>query len=174
VHEVQELQDLLQVSRDGHWVEGGKFPPSLGSFTTVPKANKGKPLDRTKYLYLGVVHVDIAFGNCLSVGGFRYALILVDRATCYNWTFGLKDVLSASILGALRLFHALAGSLACSFYSNCDLKLFGVAIREYLIDNSSKMVAAPAGRQLSNGLVESHWKVMVHMARAYLTEKTDA
>jgi hypothetical protein len=33
------------------------------------------------------------------------------------------------------------------------------------------VVAAPAKRQSSNGLVESHWKVMVHMARAYLTEK---
>ncbi len=70
----------------------------LGSFTTVPKANKGKPLNRTKYLYLDAVHVDIAFGNCLSVGGFQYSLIPVDRATYYNWTFGLKDVSSASIL----------------------------------------------------------------------------
>jgi hypothetical protein len=167
----RNYKHLLQVSRDGHWVEGVEFPPSLGSFATVPKANKGKPLDGTKYLYLNAVHVDITFGHCLSVGGFRYALILVNRATCYNWTFGLKDVLSASILGALCLFHALAGSLACSFYSNCDLKLFGMAIREYLIDNSSKIVAAPAGHQSSNSLVESQWKVMVHMACAYLTEK---
>ena len=51
------------------------------------------------------------------------------------------------------------------------MKLFGTAIQEYLIDASSKIVAAPAGRQSSNGLVESHWKVMVHMGRAYLTEK---
>ena len=167
----RNYKHLLQVSRDGHWAEGGEFPPSLGSFTTVPKANKGKPLDRTKYLYLDAVHVDIAFGDCLSVGGFRYALILVNRATHYNWTFGLKDVSSASILGALRLFCASAGSLACSFYSDCDLKLFGTAIQEYLINNSFKIIAAPAGCQSSNGLVESHWKVMVHMAHAYLTEK---
>ena len=30
---------------------------------------------------------------------------------------------------------------------------------------------AAAGRQSSNGLIESHWKTMVHMSRAYLTEK---
>ena len=30
---------------------------------------------------------------------------------------------------------------------------------------------AAAGRQSSNGLAESHWKTMVHMSRAYLTEK---
>ncbi len=47
----------------------------------------------------------------------------------------------------------------------------GTKIREHLIDNDSNTVGAAAGRQSSNGLVESHWKVMVHMARAYLTEK---
>jgi hypothetical protein len=83
----------------------------------------------------------------------------------------LKDLSSASILKALCLFRASAGSLARYFYSDCDLKLFGTAIQEYLIDGSSKIVAAPAGHQSSDGLVESHWKVMVHMARAYLTEK---
>jgi hypothetical protein len=72
---------LLQVSHDDTWVDGGKFPPALGSFATVPKSNKGTPLDQTLYKYLDAVHVDIAFGDCLSIGGFRYALILVDRAT---------------------------------------------------------------------------------------------
>ncbi len=61
---------LLQVSRDGTWVDGGKFPPALGSFATVTKSNKGKPLDQTRYKYLDVVHVDMAFGDCLSIGGF--------------------------------------------------------------------------------------------------------
>jgi hypothetical protein len=32
-------------------------------------------------------------------------------------------------------------------------------------------VATPAGHQSSNGLVELHWKTMVHMSWAYLTEK---
>jgi hypothetical protein len=47
-----------------------------------------------QYLYLDAVHMDIAFGNCLANGGFRYALILVDRGTRYNWTFGLKTLSS--------------------------------------------------------------------------------
>jgi hypothetical protein len=48
---------------------------------------------------------------------------------------------------------------------------FGTKIWEHLNDNDSNIVAAAAGCQSSNSLVESHWKVMVHMARAYLTEK---
>jgi hypothetical protein len=38
--------------------------------------------------------MDIAFSDCLSIGGFCYALTLVDRATRYNWTFGLKSLSS--------------------------------------------------------------------------------
>jgi hypothetical protein len=66
----KNYKHLLQVSRDGQWVDGGKFPPSLGSFATIPKSNKGKSLDRTHYRYLDTVHIDIAFGDCLLVGGF--------------------------------------------------------------------------------------------------------
>ncbi len=105
------------------------------------------------------------------MGGFRYSLVFVDQATRYNWVFGLKDLLSASILVAFRLFCADAGSYARCFRCDCDAKLFGTKIQEHLINNASKIVAAAAGRQSSNGLMELHWKVMVHMARAYLMEK---
>jgi hypothetical protein len=170
-HKFCNYKHILQVSRSREWVDGGKFPPSLGVFATIPKAKQGQPLEQTQYRYLDAVHMDITFGDCLSVGGFCYALILVVRATRYNWLFGLKDLSSGSVLGAIQKFCAAAGSLAWCFYCDCDAKCFGNKIRDYLINNSSKVVAAPAKLQLANGLVELHWKVMVHMARAYLTEK---
>ena len=144
---------------------------SLGSFTSILKAPRGGAIDRERSFYLDIVHVDIAFGDCVSTGGCRYSLVFVDRATRYNWVFGLKDLSGPSILAAFRLFRADAGSYARCFRCDCDTKLFGTTIRGHLIDNASNIVAAAAGRQSSNGLVESHWKVMVHMARAYLTEK---
>jgi hypothetical protein len=61
----RNYKHLIQMSQDGTWVDISKFPPSLGSFATVPISNWGKPLDRTRYLYLNAVHVDIAFGDCL-------------------------------------------------------------------------------------------------------------
>jgi hypothetical protein len=79
----RNYKHLLQVSRDGKWVDGGKFPSSLGSYTTIPKAKQGSLLNCTKYRYLDAVHIDIAFGNGVSVGGYCYALILVNRATQY-------------------------------------------------------------------------------------------
>ena len=77
---------------------------SLGSYATVPKAKRGTSLDHNSYKFLNAVHMDIAFGDCVSVGGYRYALILVDRATRYNWAFGLKTLSSDCILSALHLF----------------------------------------------------------------------
>ncbi len=170
-HKFWNYKTQLQVSRDGKWIDGGEFPPSLGSFATIPKAKRGLPLNKTKYFYLDAVHMDIAFGDCHSVGGYKYALILVNCTSQYNWTFGLKSFSSDCTCLALRLFWASAGGLTHCFYCDCDAKLFGTAILEYLIDNHSKVVAAPAKCQSSNGLVESHWKIMVHMARAYLTKK---
>jgi hypothetical protein len=146
-------------------------PLSFGTYATIPKSNRSNLLDKTKYTYLNAVHMDIVFLDCVGVGGFQYALILVDRATRYNWAFGLKGLLSSDIVSAIRKFRGAAGSLARCFYCDCDCKLFGSAISEYLIDNSSKIVAPPAKCQLSNRLVESHWKMMVHMAWAYITEK---
>jgi hypothetical protein len=52
---------FLQVSHEGEWVDGGEFPPSLGSFATIPKSHCSGPLDRTKYKYLDAVHMDITF-----------------------------------------------------------------------------------------------------------------
>jgi hypothetical protein len=89
----------------------------------------------------------------------------------YNWMLGLKSLRSKHILGALHRFCAAAGALARCFYSDCNTKLFGTAILEYLINNYSEVIAAPAKCQSANGLVESHWKTMAHMAKANLTEK---
>jgi hypothetical protein len=162
----QNYKHILQTSLDGKWIDGGEFPLALGSYATIPKAKRGGNIDQTKSYFLDVVHVDIAFGDCISVGGFCYALILVDRATRYNWVYDLMDLSSDSILSALRYFKTDAGSYACCFRLDCDAKLFGMRIREHLINNDSNIVAAAAGCQLANGLVESHWEVMVHMSRA--------
>ncbi len=167
----RNYKHILQTSLNGKWIDGGEFPLALGSCATILKANRGDVIDQATSYFLEVTHVDIAFGDCASVGGFCYALILVDRATCYNWVYGLKDLLGDSILLALCYFKADAGSYARCFHLDCDAKLFGLGIWEHLINNNSNIMAAAAGRQSANGLVESHWKTMVHMSRAYLTEK---
>ena len=46
----------------------------------------------------------------------------------------------------------------------------GAALR-WIRANDSRIIAANAGRQSSNGLVERTWRTIVQMARAYITEK---
>jgi hypothetical protein len=147
----QNYKHIIQVSRDGEWVNNGKFPPSLGSFATIPKARQGKPLNCTNYLYLDAVHMDIAVGDCLSIVSFWYALILVDRGSRYNWAFCLKELSSDNILEALRESCTVTGALAQCFYCDCEAELFGKAIRDYMIDNDSKVVAATPKCQSANG-----------------------
>lgn len=83
---------------------------SLGAFTTIPKAPRGRAIAHEQSFYLNIVHVDIAFGDCVSTGGFQYSLVFVHQATHYSWVFGLKDLSSASILAAFRMFWADTGS----------------------------------------------------------------
>jgi len=56
----RNYKHILDVSKDGAWMDGGEFPMSLGSYATIPKAKRGQPLDRTVYRYLDAVHMDIA------------------------------------------------------------------------------------------------------------------
>jgi hypothetical protein len=123
----RNYKHILQTSLDGHWIDGGEFPMALGSYATIPKAKRGGAIDRANSRFLDIVHMDIAFGDCVSVGGFRYSLILVNRATRYNWVYGLKDISADSILLALRNFKADAGSYARCFRLDCDVKCLASA-----------------------------------------------
>jgi hypothetical protein len=64
--------------------------------------------------------MDIVFGDCMSLGGFRYALLLVDVATRYTWLYGLQTVSSGDIIFALDAFRADAGAYPKKFHANFD------------------------------------------------------
>ena len=115
--------------------------------------------------------MDIVFGDCLSLGGFRYALMLVDVATRYCWIYGLPSLTSSHIVDALESFRADAGKIPRKFHSDFDKKLIGGKALKWIRTAGSRIIAAPAGRQSSNGLVERTWRTVVQMARAYVTEK---
>ena len=81
----------------------------------MPKAPCGKAIDRTTSKFLDIVHIVISFGDCMSVGAFKYALIFVDQATHFNWCFSLKLLHHDDIIPAFLVFHSEAGSLARQF-----------------------------------------------------------
>jgi hypothetical protein len=121
----------VAVTKNSRFLGTGEFPTSIGAYTTIPKAPFGKPINRTPSKYLDVVHLDIAFGDCMLVGGFKYALIFVDRASRYNWFFGLKSLHHEDILAEFLAFRAKAGCLAKQFRCDCNEKLFGSNIHSF-------------------------------------------
>jgi hypothetical protein len=108
-------QHIISTTKDGSLLDTSKFPLSLGTYATIPKAPRGKAIDRHQAKYLNIVHVNIAFGNCGSVGGFEFALIFVDCATRYNWTFGLKSLQHCDVRAAFLAFRNEAGAFTHQF-----------------------------------------------------------
>ena len=88
----------------------------LGTYATIPKTARGKPINRFSSKYLDIVHANIAFGDCILVVSYKFALIFVDLATCYNyWTFCLKSLQHNDVQAAFLAFYNKAGALACQF-----------------------------------------------------------
>jgi hypothetical protein len=81
---------LISTTKDGWFIDNGEFPVSIGAYTTIPKAPHGILIDQTPSKYLDIVHIDIAFGNFMSIVGFKYALIFVDRVADTIGVLGLN------------------------------------------------------------------------------------
>eukprot|EP00804_Cyclotella_cryptica_P016077 CCRYP_004202-RA/>CCRYP_004202-RA protein AED:0.18 eAED:-0.12 QI:0/0/0/1/0.5/0.33/3/0/1917 len=163
-------EHVTSASLNAKLLKTGDFPPTIGDFATITNPPRGKPLTKRRQ-FLDKVHMDIVFGDCLSLGGFKYALLLVDVATRYSWIFGLQSLTCTAITDALDSFVSEAGSVPRTFHADFDKKLIGGSALRWIHSHHSQIKAAPASRQSSNGLVEATWKTIVKMARAYLTEK---
>ncbi len=106
---------ILQTSLDGEWINGGEFPLLLGTHTTILKGPRGSAIDRKKSFFLDIVHVDIAFGDCVLVGGFQYSLIFCrpgDPLQLGIWSKG-----SFQGIDSLRFLSLLGGCwFLCSVF----------------------------------------------------------
>ncbi len=78
---------------------------------------------------------------------------------------------SASVVLALELFHVETNAMPKTFHTNFDKKLIGGKALKWIQANKSRVIAAPAGQQSNNGVVERTWQTIVQMARAYITDK---
>jgi hypothetical protein len=111
------------------------------------------------------------YGDGLSLGGFKYGLLLVDVATRYCWIYGLQTLSSKEIVSRFEQFVVDADGLPKTFHTDFDKKLIGGDAQRWMISQKIRLVAANASRQSSNGLVERTWQSIVRMSRAFVTEK---
>ena len=142
----------------------------LGAFTTITNPPRCKPLCKRRK-FLDKVHMNIVYGDCLSLNSFCYALLLVDVATRYCWLYRMLSLTSTHIIHAFDTFRSDVGRVQKKFHTDFDKKLIGDNALRWILSSSSKVIAANAGRQSSNGLVERTWRTIVVMARAHITKK---
>ena len=90
--------------------------------------------------------MDIVYGNCTSMGGYHYGILIVDVATQYCQFYGLKSTTPNKIINDLSQFCADVRTLPCSFHDDFDWKLVGGKCLRWINDNKSKMMAAPVKR----------------------------
>ena len=126
------------------------------------------PIPRPSH-FLSAVHMDIGYGNCVTIGGLRYTIMLVDCATRFRWIYGLKSLTHNHIIAALELFCSKAGMIPETFYTDFDPKLIKGKTADWIRQANSKVIAAPSACQDKNGLVEWNWNVEVNMAHTFLT-----
>ena len=146
------------------------IPLELGDVANIKKSRRNtSPIPRPP-AFLDVVHCDIAYGDCKAIGGARFCLILVDRATRYCWIYALKSLCHTNIIKVFQQFQVDAGSLPHRLYTDFDSKLVAGPTGQFLLEHGCKVRASPSGRQDKNGLVERAWQTAVGMARSYITD----
>ena len=124
-------------------IHTSNLPPTLGSFAITFNPPAGKTIRKCRR-FLDKCHMDIVYGDTLSLGGFCYALILVDVATRYCWIYGLTSLNSFAIIDALEQFHADANGLPKTFHTNFDTKFIGGQAHKWIITNKCQIIATPS------------------------------
>ena len=75
---------------------------SHGNFTTIHRHKSNKEAVARPKHFFDIAHMDITYGNTVAPGGIKFALLVVDCKTRYNFVLPLTDCKSATIIKALQ------------------------------------------------------------------------
>ena len=153
------------------FVNAGELPLSHGDMATIQRHKSNKECVQRPKHFFDIAHMDITYGDTVAPGGIKYALVIVDRKTRYNFVQPLKDCKSTSIITALQQLKVMAGKLPRILYTDFDPKLLSKSITEWYNTNNGILLAAPPEQQHQNGLVERTWQTLSKMARSFITDK---
>ena len=138
-----------------------------GKYATMRSKRRNTNPSNKKYQYSDIWHVDIGFGPTAAIGGVRYCLMFVDKATRYRRVYPLKN-LTSSIPRAIHKFLTDVGQKPKLIRTDFDKKIIGSEAREILDKANIRIESAPPKRQHQNGLVERAWQSAVIMARNWI------
>ena len=168
IHEIKTVSE-----RNFHISYNNNEPiTSLGDVATIstPKRNHSPIPLPLQFDY--IFHMDIVFGSKTAIGGIKYGLFLIDRATRFKRILPLKN-LTIDITDALLKLKNTLHLFPKRIITDYDHKLIGDKIQRFFIENNINCTieAAPPKRQNQNGLSESNWKTVLRMARAWIANK---
>ena len=139
-----------------------------GHTATMRSRRRNTTPSTTHHLkYSDIWHVDIGFGPTTAIGGIRYCLMLVDKATRMRRMYPLKN-LTTSIHRAFQKFLTDVGVKPKLIRTDFDKKIIGSTAKDLLDNNFIPIESAPPKRQHQNGLVERAWQSAVIMSRNWL------
>ena len=115
-----------------------------------------------------IFHVDIGFGPCTAIGGVKYTLLIVDKATRYKFVYPLKS-LTTSLLRNMKRFYSNCKTQPKLIRTDFDKKLLQGEVEDLIHSKGTDLEGAPPSRQHQNGLVERAWQSIVTMSRNWLT-----
>ena len=145
----------------------------FGEVATLPKRRRNKTTSAPPALFGDVFHYDIVYGANTAIGGYRYALFLVDVKTRHLFEYPLRDISGSSLKHAMSAFTKDIGGKPRRMLADRDFRLIGGAVADFLETDDpadpnhiqSHVAGAPAGRQNQNGLAEIRWKNILNMVR---------
>ena len=127
------------------------------SHAVIPPAHK----------FADVIHIDIGYGCSSGLGGVKYALFAVDRATRHRYIYPISSLAEDTLPSFHNLLMDL-GQVPRRIITDFDHKLMGKTVRNYLQEKGCILESAPPKHQHQNGLVERNWRTLVRMARSWL------
>jgi deoxyuridine 5'-triphosphate nucleotidohydrolase len=140
----------------------------IGETASIKSNRRNTTPSKPPSKYGDIWHMDIGYGPTKSIGGAKYTLLLIDKATRYKFIYGLKN-LTTSLLDAVKKFLRDCAVIPTLIRTDFDDKLLGGDVGKLLLEHKIQVEGAPPYRQHQNGLVERHWQTMVNMARNWLT-----
>eukprot|EP00957_Ditylum_brightwellii_P068902 5230122-Ditylum_brightwellii.AAC.1 len=104
-----------------------------GEVATMPKTKRNTKALTKPDQFGNTVHFDIVYSAGTAIGGYQYALWLVDCATRYVFEYPLKSLQENELQKAIRLFRRDCGSwLPTRIIANRDFNLIGGKMAEFM------------------------------------------
>ena len=166
---IQSILNEMKTTIDNLHVSTSDKEPitDLGEVTTINKPKRNtNPLNLPEK-FGDLIHMDILFGSGTSIGGYRYALFLVDRATRSKFVYPIRS-LKNDILNTIKTFCSDIQMVPKAFKTDFDHKIMGKQVQYFIKSNNGTIESVPPNEQNKNGLCERNWRSVLVMSRNWL------